>query len=80
MIEFLKYFEKQWVYKSYIWNNIVVHASDLINYYKLYNEVKNDPYKNFKLTNNGVEGYNNRIKNFIGSIKIPFAPWVLKIT
>ena len=32
------------------------------------------------VANNGVEGYNNRMKNVIGSVKVPFAAWVQKLT
>lgn len=32
------------------------------------------------VTNNGVEGYNNRMKHVMGGVKHPFASWVQRIT
>ena len=42
-----------------------------VDYATFYNEVKHDETRNFMVTNNGVEGYNNRMKNVMGPVKVP---------
>ena len=35
--------------------------SAIVDYYSFYRNVENDPVRNFQVTNNGIESYNNRM-------------------
>lgn len=74
--EFLSYFEKTWIKKHYSVGKMDVTAGELIDYFSFYDQIKNQPNHRYFATNNGVEGYNNRMKNRFGKERGPIQHWV----
>ena len=75
-LEFIDYFERIWLKKTFRVGDVNINTAQLIDYFTFYDNIKNQPNHRFFATNNAVEGYNNRMKLKFGKEKGPIQFWI----